>query len=130
MPDIGLLQGAPPRRRASTPILPSPTASAREVPPIEPAAELAAKYEAPVASAIMVQATPVQVVSAAQASASPPAGDAPAEDVIVKFKKDTIIRCAAIYALEKSMLSNRVMQLSIATMKDVDERLKHVLDLN
>jgi mRNA-degrading endonuclease toxin of MazEF toxin-antitoxin module len=54
----------------------------------------------------------------------------PAEDVIVKFKKETIIRCASIYSIEKSMLSNRVMQLSIATMKDVDERLKHVLDIN
>lgn len=54
----------------------------------------------------------------------------PAEDVIVKFKKETIIRCASIYVIEKSALSTRIMQLSIATMKDVDERLKHVLDLN
>jgi len=53
-----------------------------------------------------------------------------AEDVIIKFKKETIIRCSGIYALEKSMLRNRVAQLSIDTMKEVDERLKHVLDLN
>jgi mRNA-degrading endonuclease toxin of MazEF toxin-antitoxin module len=54
----------------------------------------------------------------------------PAEDVIFKFKKETIIRCSAIYALEKSMLRNKVAQLPLATMKEVDERLKHVLDLN
>lgn len=53
----------------------------------------------------------------------------PAEDVVVKFKKETIIRCASIYSIEKKVLSNRITQLSIATMKDVDERLKHVLDL-
>ena len=54
----------------------------------------------------------------------------PAEDVIVRFKKDTIIRCVAVYSLEKSLLKNRVMQLSSDTMKEVDEKLKHVLDLN
>lgn len=52
------------------------------------------------------------------------------EDVVVKFKKDTIIRCAAIFALEKSSLVRRLSQISIATMHDVDVRLKNVLDLN
>ncbi len=54
----------------------------------------------------------------------------PVEDVIVKFKKETIIRWAAIFAVEKSQLKNRVHQLSIDTMKQVDEKLKCVLDLN
>ena len=54
----------------------------------------------------------------------------PHEDVIVKFKRETIIRCASIYTIEKSLLKNKVTQLSINTMKEVDERLKHVLDLN
>lgn len=54
----------------------------------------------------------------------------PAEDVVMKFKKETIIRCAAVFAVEKATLKKQVAQLSIATMKEVDERLKHVLDLN
>jgi mRNA interferase MazF len=54
----------------------------------------------------------------------------PAEDVVVKFKKDTIIRCSSIYSIEKSMLTSRITQLSIPTMKEVDKRLKHVLDIN
>jgi mRNA-degrading endonuclease toxin of MazEF toxin-antitoxin module len=53
-----------------------------------------------------------------------------AEDVIVTLKKDTIIRCASIFSIEKTMLQSRGGQLPIAAMKLVDEKLKHVLDLN
>ncbi len=48
----------------------------------------------------------------------------------MKFKKETIIRCGSIYSIEKDSLKNRAMQLSIADMKNVDEKLKNVLDLN
>lgn len=54
----------------------------------------------------------------------------PAEDVIVTLKKDSIIRCASIFSIEKIMLRSRGAQLPIAAMKLVDEKLKHVLDIN
>ena len=54
----------------------------------------------------------------------------PAEDVIVTLKKDSIIRCASIFSVEKTMLQSRGGQLPIAAMKLVDEKLKHVLDIN
>ena len=54
----------------------------------------------------------------------------PVEDVVIKFKKETIIRCGAIFSIEKSILTSKVALLSTATMKEVDEKLRHVLDLN
>ena len=54
----------------------------------------------------------------------------PAEDVIVTLRKDSIIRCASIFSVEKMMLQSRGGQLPIAAMKLVDEKLKHVLDIN
>lgn len=53
-----------------------------------------------------------------------------AEDVVVTLKKDSIIRCASIFAIEKTMLQSRGGQLPIAAMKLVDDKLKHVLDIN
>lgn len=53
-----------------------------------------------------------------------------AEDVVVTLKKESIIRCSSIYSIEKSMLESRGGQLPIAAMKLVDEKLKHVLDVN
>lgn len=53
-----------------------------------------------------------------------------AEDLVVEFKKETIIRCGAIYSIEKNILKKKVTQLSVPTMKDVDECLRHLLDLN
>ncbi|MBI2606012.1 MAG: type II toxin-antitoxin system PemK/MazF family toxin [Deltaproteobacteria bacterium] len=54
----------------------------------------------------------------------------PSEDVIIKFKKETIVRCAAVYSIEKSSLKSKVLQLSFQTMSEVDERLRNVLDLH
>jgi hypothetical protein len=70
MPDIGLLQGAPPRRAVSPPPIPPESPGAGIA--AEPAAELAAKFEAPVATAISIQV--VSTPGAAQA-ASTGAGD-------------------------------------------------------
>ena len=53
-----------------------------------------------------------------------------AEDIIITLKKDTIIRCASIFTIEKTLLQSRGGQLPIAAMRMVDEKLKHVLDLN
>ena len=54
----------------------------------------------------------------------------PSEDVVVTLKKETIIRCAAIFAIEKSILKNRVWQLSSDVMREVDEKLRQVLQLS
>ena len=51
------------------------------------------------------------------------------EDVVTTLKKDTIIRCASIYTIEKSMLKNKGGQLSATDMAQVDQRLKNVLSL-
>lgn len=53
-----------------------------------------------------------------------------AEDVLVKLKKSTIIRCGAIYAVEKSFLKIKATELTPNQMSEVDEKLKIVLDLN
>jgi len=53
----------------------------------------------------------------------------PAEDIVTKFKKETVIRCASIYSIEKSILQNKVSLVSIQIMKQVDEKLRCVLDL-
>lgn len=52
-----------------------------------------------------------------------------AEDVLVSLKKPSIIRCGAIYSVEKTFLKNKATQLTSTQMFDVDERLKTVLDL-
>jgi mRNA interferase MazF len=54
----------------------------------------------------------------------------PAEDLVLNFKKSTIIRCASIYAVEKSLLHKKVNQLTPNQMKDVDQKLKTALDLH
>lgn len=53
-----------------------------------------------------------------------------AEDVLVNLKKPTIIRCGAIYAVEKAFLKNKATQLTSNQMSEVDERLKTVLGIN
>ncbi len=52
------------------------------------------------------------------------------EDVVVKFKKETIIQCGAIFSIEKRSLQSHLTQLPIALMRDVDDKLKNVLDLH
>jgi mRNA-degrading endonuclease toxin of MazEF toxin-antitoxin module len=51
------------------------------------------------------------------------------EDLVLKFKKDTIIRCAAIYAVEKKFLKKKIAELSLAQMSGIDARLRTVLSL-
>src|SRR5688572_26144090 len=82
MPDIGLLQGAPPRRRevVSSPIVPEAAREVVAAAPVsvsvtagmrgEPGGQIAVKFAAPVARAISVE-----VVSEA-AAAAPPAVEA------------------------------------------------------
>ena len=54
----------------------------------------------------------------------------PAEDLVLTFKKPTIIRCASIYAVEKALLTKRVDQLTPDQMKKIDALLKTTLDLH
>ncbi|HAZ14959.1 MAG: hypothetical protein A2X86_21515 [Bdellovibrionales bacterium GWA2_49_15] len=51
------------------------------------------------------------------------------EDVVIKLKKDTIIRCGSLYTIEKAMLKSNKGRLSNTVMKDVDEKLRNVLSL-
>jgi len=53
----------------------------------------------------------------------------PAEDLVVDLKKPTLIRCGAIYAVEKVLLKKKSGQLTAEQMQDVAARLKTVLDL-
>lgn len=53
-----------------------------------------------------------------------------AEDYVVTLKKETIIQCGAIFAVEKKILTTKANQLSVAQMREVDERLKNALDLH
>ena len=53
----------------------------------------------------------------------------PAEDLVLTFKKPTIIRCAAIYSVEKSFLKKKINELTSAQLDDIDKRLKTVLEL-
>lgn len=52
-----------------------------------------------------------------------------AEDVLVTLKKETIIRCGAIFTIEKLWLQKSGGQLAMAIMNEVDEKLKRVLNL-
>ena len=68
MPDIGLLQGAPPRRRAPTPVVPPSEPAAEPAPPSAgPAEAIAAKFEAPVDAAIKVFDEAISTGAGAQA---------------------------------------------------------------
>lgn len=53
-----------------------------------------------------------------------------AEDLVVKLKKETIVRCGAIYSIEKKFLKNKAKQLTLQQMNTVDSKLKTVLDLH
>lgn len=52
-----------------------------------------------------------------------------AEDVIVKLKKDSIIRCGAIYAVEKSFLIKTLGTADTNVIFQVNEKLRTVLQL-
>jgi mRNA-degrading endonuclease toxin of MazEF toxin-antitoxin module len=54
----------------------------------------------------------------------------PSEDVIISLRKPTIIRCASIFAVEKTYLKKKLTQVSSADMERVDLCLRTVLDLN
>jgi mRNA-degrading endonuclease toxin of MazEF toxin-antitoxin module len=54
----------------------------------------------------------------------------PSEDVVITLKKPTIIRSASIFTIEKSSLTRKLVQLSVADMLKVDSCLKTVLNLN
>jgi mRNA-degrading endonuclease toxin of MazEF toxin-antitoxin module len=51
------------------------------------------------------------------------------EDVVVKLKKDTIIRCASIFTIEKGSLIQKATTFSSKIMDQVDQQLKNVLSL-
>lgn len=53
-----------------------------------------------------------------------------AEDLVIKLKKDTIIKCAAIYSIEKTSLLRKANHLPFHIMQLVDDKLKTVLNLN
>ncbi|MCC7404952.1 MAG: type II toxin-antitoxin system PemK/MazF family toxin [Bdellovibrionales bacterium] len=53
----------------------------------------------------------------------------PSEDVVITLKKPTIIRCAAIYAVEKSYLTKKLTQISADELAKVEACLKIVLAL-
>ena len=52
------------------------------------------------------------------------------EDLVIRFKKETIIQCGAIYSIEKSSLESLAVVLAADQMAAVDERLKNVLQLH
>jgi|GEM_PF-5487050 len=52
------------------------------------------------------------------------------EDYVMTFKKPTIIRCGSIYSVEKLFLKRKISQLSVAEIKEIDTRLKIVLNLD
>ena len=51
------------------------------------------------------------------------------EDVVIKLKKDSIVRCGSIFTIEKASLDSKATSLSAADMKNVDEKLRTVLSL-
>jgi mRNA-degrading endonuclease toxin of MazEF toxin-antitoxin module len=53
-----------------------------------------------------------------------------AEDLLVTLKKPTIIKCGSLYSVEKAFFKNRAGQLTVEQMKEVDLRIKNVLDLH
>lgn len=71
----------------------------------------------------------VKLTSLEKANRSPKPTN-PSEDVIITLKKQTIIRCASIFTIEKISLNRKLTQLSLADMGKVDSCLKTVLDLN
>lgn len=50
-----------------------------------------------------------------------------AEDVVIELKKKSIVRCSAIYSIEKSFLSKKLTQLSEPVMVRVNHCLKITL---
>lgn len=54
----------------------------------------------------------------------------PSEDVVHIFKKPTIIRCGSIFTIEKTYLINKLQQVPISVMAQVDSCLKTVLNIH
>ena len=54
----------------------------------------------------------------------------PAEDLIVTLRKASIVRCSSLYSIEKSILGRKLAQLTLQQMKEIDSKLRVVLDLN
>jgi mRNA-degrading endonuclease toxin of MazEF toxin-antitoxin module len=54
----------------------------------------------------------------------------PAEDVVITLKKSSLVKCGALFSIEKNSLNRRLGLLTPAQMKEVDAKLKVVLDLN
>lgn len=54
----------------------------------------------------------------------------PAEDLVIKLKKESIIRCASLYSIENATLKRKISLLALPQMRDIDVRLKVVLDIH
>lgn len=54
----------------------------------------------------------------------------PAEDVVITLRKPSIIKCGALFSVEKSTLQRKLTQLGPAQTKEVETKLRTVLDLN
>jgi mRNA-degrading endonuclease toxin of MazEF toxin-antitoxin module len=53
-----------------------------------------------------------------------------AEDLVITLKKPTIIKCGALYSVEKSFFKKCAGQISPDQMREVNLRIKNVLDLH
>ncbi len=53
-----------------------------------------------------------------------------AEDVVITLKRPSIIKCGALFSVEKPTLQRKLTQLSSAQIKDVETKLRTVLGLN
>lgn len=51
------------------------------------------------------------------------------EDLVLRFKKDSIVQCGALYSIEKKYLRRQLAQLSSPQMLEIDQRLRNVLGL-
>lgn len=52
-----------------------------------------------------------------------------AEDIIIKLKKDSIVRCGSLYTIEKSFLNRVIHKLTLQELDLVDTCLKNALAL-
>lgn len=53
-----------------------------------------------------------------------------AEDILITLRKQTIIRCGALYSVEKILLKSKATQLTSTQMSEVESKLKTVLDIH
>jgi mRNA-degrading endonuclease toxin of MazEF toxin-antitoxin module len=52
------------------------------------------------------------------------------EDILYKFRKESIIKCSSIYSIEKAQLQKKLGTLTSQQMEIVGEKLRNVLELN